>query len=199
MKDQNYIRFRGRKLYLIITLVFNLISCSSGLETNRSSKQPSENPTDELPKTPTGELPETPWGESPESTRIICFNLNEDRSKIIGYFGVDTEGETCPKEVVIPDGITRIEDSAFSAKSLTQVYISDSVTSIGENAFSNNLLAFVRLGEEITLIENNAFQANLLMSVVIPESVEEIGQNVFFENPNLKLAYIPNENSSVGY
>ena len=41
------------------------------------------------------------------------------------------------KDVIIPDGIVRIGDSAFSRKAITSVTMPDSVESIGFGAFSD--------------------------------------------------------------
>ena len=63
-------------------------------------------------------------------------------------------------DVVIPEGVTSIGDSAFSCcTSLTSVVIPDSVTSIGDSAF---------------------YGCFSLAGVVIPESVTEIGDRAFF-------------------
>lgn len=68
-------------------------------------------------------------------------------------------------DIVIPDGVTRIESHAFyQCTRITSVTIPDSVTSIGICAFSN---------------------CTNLTSVTIPNSVTSIGIGAFADCPNL--------------
>ena len=70
------------------------------------------------------------------------------------------------KKVVIEDGVTSIENSAFdSCSSLTSITIPDSVTSIGNSAFNN---------------------CSSLTSITIPSSVTSIGNDAFYGCSNLK-------------
>ena len=102
-------------LFLIITLLV-FAACSSGFSTKKSSKDSTDDPS--LAENPVIDPPSTLL----EATRIICFQLNEDRSKIIGYYGIDDNGEPCPKDVVILNGISSIGNSAFENKALTSVF-----------------------------------------------------------------------------
>ena len=147
---------KGKILFLIIILLL-FAACSSGVGTTKSAKDPTEN------------IP------TPEATRIICFQLNEDRSEIAGYYGVDDNGKPCPRDVVIPTGIFAIGNSAFNNKFLTSVF------------FPQNLV----------IIEDNAFANNSLTSVTIPDSVTSIGTNAFSGNSFSSYIYIPNENAIV--
>ena len=82
----------------------------------------------------------------------------------------------------IPDGVTRIADSAFDAcVSLTGVTIPDSVTEIGNNAFNGcHSLTSVTIPEGVTVIELEIFtNCSSLTSVTIPEGVTEIQFNAF--------------------
>ncbi len=74
----------------------------------------------------TGAFSETPWLKAKQ----------EENPLVVGGI-VLIDGSNCKGEVVIPDGVTSIGNSAFdSCSSLTSVTIPDSVTSIGSGAFS---------------------------------------------------------------
>ncbi len=87
-----------------------------------------------------------PWVPSPVSS--LTYMIVETRA---------TSGGSCNGTVVIPDGVTSIEDHAFYVSAITSISIPESVTSIGAFAFSGS---------------------SLLSSITIPSSVAYIGENV---------------------
>ena len=118
-------------------------------------------------------------------------------------------------DVIIPDGVTSIGNSAFrGCTSLTNITIPDGVTIIVDSdAFCKcpgladkkgfviikNML-FGYFGEKsdivipkgVTIICSGAFTENqTIKSVKIPDSVTTIGSEVFHENRKLKELYIP--------
>ena len=91
-------------------------------------------------------------------------------------------------DVVIPQGVTRIDQSVFyRLESLTSIVIPEGVTSIGEWAFcACKNLANVVLPEGMTTISGGAFaNCESLTSIVLPESVTTIGGRVFYECGNV--------------
>jgi hypothetical protein len=84
--------------------------------------------------------------------------------------------------LLIPDGITYIGGSAFSANQITSVVIPDSVTYIGVGAFASNRLTSLTIGNGVTFIRDNAFGNNQITSVVIPDGVTYIGAGAFYQN-----------------
>ena len=165
---------------LATALILNLAACSSGLGTSKdSTKDPSENVS------------------PPETTRIICFQLNETRNEIIGYFGIDDNGDPCPKDVAIPKGISSIRNSAFKNNALTSVFFPQSLMIIGDNAFEGNSLTLLVIPNGVTSIGNSAFKNNALTSVTIPNSVTSIGDSAFAENLGLGVVYVPNSSPVV--
>ena len=85
--------------------------------------------------------------------------------------------------VAIPDSVTSIDGGAFSGCSgLTSVTIPDSVTSIGSSAFYNcSGLTSITIPDSVTRIENFAFDGcSGLTCVTIPESVKVIGKHAFY-------------------
>lgn len=78
--------------------------------------------------------------------------------------------------IVLPDGLTTIADSAFSYTKVRKVVIPDTVTIIGSDAFrSCHSLNTVEIGSSVTEICSEAFRDTGLKSVVIPGNVKTIG------------------------
>ena len=123
----------------------------------------------------------TPWVQSmPEG--FICAG-----KVVIGYTGNETE-------VVIPNGIRGIGDSAFQSRSkLTRITIPKGVTSIGMSAFSGcSGLTSVTIPKGVTGIGKSAFSGcSSLMSVTIPDGVMDIERGMFFGCSHLTCVTIP--------
>ena len=103
--------------------------------------------------------------------------------------------------VVIPDGITRIGDWAFSFhKSLTAIKIPDGVTSIGDFAFYEcGALTSIGIPDSVTSIGDSAFQAcEALAAIKIPNNVTHIGNKAFKWCQSLKSIHIPNGVTTIG-
>ena len=86
------------------------------------------------------------------------------------------------KNTIIPEGITTIGHSAFSAcDDITSVTIPNSVTSIGDDAFGNCFnLTSITIPENVVVIDRCAFDAcSALPSITIPNSVTSIGERAF--------------------
>lgn len=104
-------------------------------------------------------------------------------------------------EATIPNGVTKIADSAFQAcRALTSVRIPDTVTFIGNSAFSYcTALTSVDIGNSVTTIGDSAFQGcSGLTSVTIPNSVTIIGGSAFQGCSDLTSVDIGNSATLVG-
>lgn len=113
-------------------------------------------------------------------TNKIYDNLQE-----LQYFEVKNEvlvkysGQA--KNIVIPDGIKIIGDSAFEGSKIESVIIPDSVVEIGNYAFYNSNLSQIVLGQNIQKIGFCAFEGTEIKEIIIPDSVIEVG-GCAFEN-----------------
>ena len=100
-------------------------------------------------------------------------------------------GKKVSGELIIPDGVTSIENCAFyGCSGLTSVTIPAGVTSIGNSAFSNcSGLTSVTIPAGVTSIGNSAFSnCSGLTSVTIPASVTSIGYRAFYGCSNMESA-----------
>ncbi len=118
-----------------------------------------------------------------QATRSSCFQLSEGGSKITAYLGSDNQG-ACPVDVVIPNNVTTIGDSAFAYnEKIETVVIPDSVKTIEYAAFmSGERFAYLAIGSGVTTIGAWAFSGNKLTSIIIPDSVTAIGERAFSYN-----------------
>ena len=118
------------------------------------------------------------------ATKDVCFAFDATNTgKITDYYNNennDVNNPVCPRDVVIPPGVTSIDTSAFNNNSLTSVIIPDSVTFIGTSAFSDNSLTSVTIGSGVTEIGDNAFAGNSNLSLVyLSSSNPTVGTNAF--------------------
>ncbi len=130
--------------------------------------------------------------------------VRDDHLVIVNDILVD--GRLCTGAVVIPTGVTRINQSAFfgpltydlyteplfSASTITSITIPSTVTSIGKYAFqSNHQLETVSFVKGLKLIEDQAFvDCQALKSIKLPASVETIGAGAFFQCTSMTKADI---------
>lgn len=113
----------------------------------------------------------------------------------LGYGAFSNSGLT---SIVIPAGITRIEEATFESCPLVSVTIPDTVTSIGAYAFRETNLTEVTLPLALTVLENSAFADSKLTSVVIPEGVTELGAFAFAWCNQLSEVHLPASLTSIG-
>ncbi|MBR5498276.1 MAG: leucine-rich repeat domain-containing protein [Clostridia bacterium] len=147
-------------------------------------------------------------GEDFESyIKIVGYNLNDAKEgeAIVMPDNIDDvpvtivaasafAGKNVIGEVIIPEGITTIENAAFrNCADLKVVIIPDSVTSIGESAFQGCAsLEYVIIGNGVKTIGDIAFKDCPALKVVsLGTSVETIGAGAFYGCPELKLVRVP--------
>ncbi len=92
---------------------------------------------------------------------------------LIAYLGQE-------KNVVIPNGVTSIAESAFEDDSVETVVLADSVKSIGERAFLGTRgLKSIEL-KNVEVIKKDAFRASGLSNITLPATLKELGEEVFY-------------------
>ena len=104
-------------------------------------------------------------------------------------------------DLVIPESVTSIEESAFYyCVDLTNIKIPEGVTSIGAGAFSDcSSLTSINIPEGVTSIgESTFFGCASLTSINIPEGVTSIGDYAFYGCSNLTSINIPEGVTSIG-
>ena len=80
------------------------------------------------------------------------------------------------KYVYIDEGITEIEDGAFEACQIEEVFLPNTVTKIGARVFGNNNLETLKLPDNLETIGHRCFEeSHKLKSIFIPASVKTLG------------------------
>ena len=108
---------------------------------------------------------------------------------------------TYESEVIIPDGVTTIGDSAFEdCERLTSITMPDSVTSIGNFAFYTcRSLKNIKIPAGVTAIGDSAFEfCKSLKSITIPDNVSTIGISAFAWCERLTGITIPDSITTIG-
>lgn len=118
-------------------------------------------------------------------------------------------------DIVLPDGVSRIEELEYYGENITSIFIPDSVTEIGGAAFarcsflktvrlSNNLTAInglfegcsslerIEIPDGVTSIEHESFMNCIMLNeVILPETLEVIGIDAFTRCEQLREIIIP--------
>ena len=105
------------------------------------------------------------------------------------------------KQIVIKDGVTTINESAFmDCGNLTSIEIPSSVTSINDEAFMNcRSLTSIEIPSSVTSIWESVFEnCSGLTSVTMPDSVSGIGKRGFYGCSSLTSIEIPSSLTSIG-
>ena len=113
--------------------------------------------------------------------------------RLISYSGKQTE-------LILPTGITEICDRAFGRNAdITRVVIPNGVLRIGEEAFTWTKLTNIVLPESVIEIGKGAFSHCLqLKSVILPLKLEEIGYEAFASCVSLETIDMPESIKELG-
>ena len=93
-------------------------------------------------------------------------------------------------ELVIPSGITKIEEGAFvGLKNLKTLVLPESVVEVENNAFQGcTSLETVVLGKKTTTLGSSAFEGcESLKEIVLPRTIKTVGKNAFAGCSNLTI------------
>lgn len=95
----------------------------------------------------------------------------------------------------VPETVTEIEKSAFTASEVESVSMSDAVNAVGEGAFSNcSKLKSAVLPKGLKELKKSLFSGcSALEAISIPDSVKTLGEGVFSGCAALKEVKIPGE------
>ena len=151
-----------------------------------------------------------------------CKGLQDEKGFIIidgtlcDYFGEE-------KDISIPDGVKKIDETALFNKDITSVKIPDSVETIGSHAFTRcsdlkkvemsdgvtklgssafeecSSLSEVKLSKNLKVIESSTFNGTSnLKEITIPEGVEEISYDVF-KDSGIETITLPSSIKKINY
>jgi hypothetical protein len=124
---------------------------------------------------------------------IVKYSL---KKSVVGGFS----GCTNLTDVIIPSGVTKIEDFAFShCSGLVNVKIPNTVTSIGLQSFASctNLLS-IEIPNSVITVGSTVLSNCGLITISIPRSITKIPMNFVRGCNSLTTAIIPDTVTSIG-
>lgn len=136
-------------------------------------------------------------------TGLYTIPPKPDENGVFVYTGVKVQERYKDevKKVIVEEGVTSIEQSAFEyCSELTSITIPSSVTSIGDDAFYGcTSLTSINIPSSVASIGDRAFYGcSSLTSIEIPSSVTNIGYGAFKYCSSLTSIEIPSSVTSIG-
>ena len=114
---------------------------------------------------------------------------------------LESIGENKVKEIIIPEGITKIADNGFSdCRSLTNIELPFGIIEIRESAFSNcTSLTSIEIPSSVIEIGNEAFyNCENITDIELPSDLRKIGSNAFSSCTSLTSVLIPSNVTEIG-
>ena len=104
------------------------------------------------------------------------------------------------RNITFPNSLKRIGKNAFSGSCLEAAIIPDGVTCIEEKAFSGaTVLQTITIPNSVTSIERETFyDCPRLNTITLPDSLQSIGEKAFYSCGNLHSIIIPSSVTSIG-
>lgn len=124
---------------------------------------------------------------------FLLYSANAASEDFIIKNGILMEYHGPGGAVVIPDGVTRLQDTFRYNDTITSITLPDGLTEISSAAFEQcKKLSFVKLPEGLLEIGDLAFiDCEKLESIVIPDSVQTIGRGAFARCSSLRSVNLP--------
>ena len=128
-----------------------------------------------------------------------AFLNNKRTDKNVETFGYENSLEGF-KDVILPNGLTKIDSRAFESTEIEYLDIPDTVTEIGDGAFRfNSNIKSIKLPSELKALNGYLFEGNKNMNqLIIPDKVESIDTNAFVNMEGLENVYIPASVTKIG-
>ena len=96
------------------------------------------------------------------------------------------------QSLTMPDSVIEIGDEIFPMFALSTIKLSNNLISIGKNAFACTALTEINIPESVKTIEAAAFQSTALHSVKLPEGLKILSSALFMGCKQLSSVLIPN-------
>lgn len=143
------------------------------------------------------------FGLATISTSLMLFGcsktdknmiLSDNKKTVLGYKDLKV------KKVVIPKGVTKIGNSAFSGCSeLEEVVFSDTLTTIDDYAFSQcSKIKSITFPDSLKSIGNRAFEFCTFDKINLPDGFESIGDSAFLACEEITHIVFPSSFKSIG-
>jgi prepilin-type N-terminal cleavage/methylation domain-containing protein len=111
-----------------------------------------------------------------------CFKVTD--TTVTDYYNETV----CPKNITLPNGITKIADNAFESNNLDSVNLNN-VSTIGNYAFKNNFLDTITISSNVKTIGNYPFSGNLLSSIHVLDGTDFISLGTSWNGNVLKVDF----------
>lgn len=122
--------------------------------------------------------------------KVIKIGFTEDYDGKVGAF----QNKNLNK-VIIPEGITTIDENSFKNNSITELTLPSTITNINKSAFENNNISKIELPKKLSVLEENVFRNNHLTTVNL-SNVTEIKAGAFANN-KIKQIELPNNLTTI--